>query len=60
MGRPSRIRNAIGAVLTVLVGLLYASGISEIPDEHRADAGEVDGWEVTIPLAGVHDPGLRG
>jgi hypothetical protein len=51
MGKPSRARDLVGAVLLVLVGLLYMTGVSNLPVEHGADLGEaVDVMDVSAPM----------
>ena len=60
MGRPSRIKNAIGAILFVLVGLLYMTGMSDVPADHATDSGTtLEVGEVSTPITVVAIPDLR-
>lgn len=47
MFKPSGVRDMIGAVLLVLVGLLYLTGITDTQPEHAAEA-EDPGAVVTV------------
>lgn len=51
MVKPNRTRDLIGAVLLVLVGLLYMTGVSTVTEERAADAAPpVEIHEVSQPL----------
>lgn len=50
MGRPSKVRDTIGAVLLVLVGLLYWSGMGEVG---RDRPSETTALEVEASTAAV-------
>lgn len=56
MGKPSRTRDLMGAVLLVLVGLLYMSGISSNTIERGAtveDDTATEVLEVSLPATMV-------
>jgi hypothetical protein len=51
MGKPSRERDLAGAVLLVLVGLLYMTGVTHLPAKRGAHVGDAVGvQDVSAPL----------
>lgn len=52
MGKPSRTRDLMGALLLVLVGLLYMTGVTNPPVQRGADAeAAVDVMETSLPAS---------
>lgn len=48
MGRPSKVRDTIGAVLLVIVGLLYWSGVDEMRVDRPSETTVLE-LEVSSP-----------
>lgn len=54
MFKPSGVRDTIGAVLLVLVGLLYLTGITDTQPEHAAESEDP---AAVVTVSGLSDCG---